>query len=71
MTLADLLPAIQHLPAVDKLRLIRVLAEELDTAEDISPLVAYKAYYLATPYGTSGAARTLMDAMEIADREQH
>ncbi len=70
MTLADLLPAIQHLPAADKLRLIRVLAEELDTGEDISPLVAYKTYYLATPYGARGAARALMDAMEIANREQ-
>jgi hypothetical protein len=29
MTLAELLPAIRQLPALEKLRLIRILAEEL------------------------------------------
>ena len=37
MTLADLLPAVKQLTAHDKLRLIRLLAEELDTPSDISP----------------------------------
>jgi hypothetical protein len=31
MTLKELLPAVRQLPASDKLRLIRILAEELDT----------------------------------------
>ena len=62
MTLAELLPTIQHLPAAEKLTLIRVLAEELDSSEDISPLTPHKVYYLATPYGTSGAGRALLDA---------
>ena len=58
MTLSELLPAIQDLPPTDKLKLIRVLAEELDTGEDISPLVPHKVYDLPTPYGVVGAARS-------------
>jgi hypothetical protein len=69
MTLADLLPAIQDLPAADKLKLIRVLAEELDSGEDISPLTPQKVYYLPTPYGAMGAGRTLLQAMEDARQE--
>ena len=64
MTLTELLPEIHRLPAADKLRLIRVLAEELDSGDDISPLVPHKVYYLPTPYGVEGAARTLMAALE-------
>ena len=67
MTLAELLPAVQMLPTADKIRLIRILAEELDQAEDISPLVAYKAYELPGPYGTVGAAKVLLQALQTAD----
>ncbi len=67
MTLAELLPSVQQLPAVDKLRLIRLLAEDLDAGEDISPLVPHKVYRLLTPYGTVGAGRALADAMELAE----
>ncbi len=66
MSLADLLPAIQELPAVDKLRLIRILAEELDRGEDITPLVPHKVCQLPTPYGMFGAGRELFQAMELA-----
>jgi hypothetical protein len=62
VTLAELLPSIQHLPVSEKLRLIRVLAEELDSGEDISPLTPHKVYYMATPYEVSGAGRALLDA---------
>jgi hypothetical protein len=64
MTLTELLPEIQNLSAADKLKLIRILAEELDSTEDISPLIPHKAYYLLTPYGAVGAGRALMAAME-------
>lgn len=67
MTLTDLLPAVQQLPAVDKLRLIRILAEELDSGEDIAPLVPHKVYQLPTPYSMFGAGRELLDAMELAE----
>ena len=67
MTLAELVPTVQQLPAVDKLRLIRLLAEELDSGEDISPLVPHKVYYLPTPYATYGAAGALLAAAEVGE----
>ena len=65
MTLAELVPTVQQLPAADKLRLIRLLAEELDSGEDISPLVPHKVYYLPTPYATYGAASALLAAAKV------
>jgi hypothetical protein len=67
MTLAELLPAIRQLPTLEKLRLIRILAEDLDTAEDITPFEPHKIYYLPTPYNTFGAGRALMQAMQHTD----
>jgi hypothetical protein len=67
MTLAELLPAIRQLPALDKLRLIRILAEDLDTADDIAPFEPHKIYYLPTPYDTFGAGRALMQALQQTD----
>jgi len=69
MTLAELLPAVQQLSAVDKLRLIRLLAEELDPGADVSPLVPHKVYQLATPYPMFAAGQALMDAMKAAGSE--
>ncbi len=63
MSLTELLPSIRQLPAFEKMRLIRILAEELDTTEDISPLQPNKLYYLPTPYDSTGVGRTLMAAM--------
>ncbi len=67
MSLAEILPAVRQLPTPDKIRLIRILAEELEIGEDIFPLKPYKIYYLPTPYNTFGAGRALMDAMKTAD----
>jgi hypothetical protein len=64
MTLTELLPAIQQLSPQEKLKLIRILAEELDTKEDISPLEPYKTYQLPTPYDNFGVGELLMQAME-------
>ena len=69
MTLAELLPVVQGLPATDKLKLIRALAEELDSGEDISPLTPHKVYHLSTPYGMSGAGRALLQAAGHADQD--
>src|ERR1700740_79712 len=71
MTLAELLPAIRQLPALEKLRLIRILAEDLDTAEDIAPFEPHKIYYLPTPYNTFGAGRALMQAMQQPESPTH
>ncbi|MBW4626585.1 MAG: hypothetical protein KME49_14050 [Brasilonema octagenarum HA4186-MV1] len=67
MTLTELLPAIRQLCARDKLKLIRILAEELDSDEDISPLEPFKTYDLPTPYNSFGAGEALMQAMKPAD----
>ncbi len=64
MTLTEILPAVRQLPALDKIRLLRILAEELDTEEDIFPLEPYKVYYLPTAYNVFGAGKALMDAIE-------
>lgn len=66
MTLTEIVPAVRQLPVLDKIRLLRILAEELDTAEDIFPFEPYKIYYLPTPYDMFGSGRALMDAMETA-----
>jgi len=63
MSLTELLPAVRQLPALDKLRLIRILAEELDSNEDIYPLQPNKIYYLPTPYNSFGVGRLLMAAL--------
>ncbi len=67
MTLTELLPAIRQLSAPAKLKLIHILAAELDTNEDISPLEPFKTYDLPTPYNSFGAGSTLMQAMKQAD----
>lgn len=64
MTMTELLPSIRQLSAVEKLRLIRILAEELDTKEDMFPFQPDRIYYLPTPYRSFGAGRALMTAME-------
>ncbi|WP_242021951.1 hypothetical protein [Microcoleus sp. FACHB-831] len=49
--------------------MLRILAEELDTNEHISPLQPYKIYYLPIPYKAFGTGETLMQAMQSADNE--
>lgn len=71
MTLTELLPTIQRLPALEKLRLIRILAEELDTDEDMYPLQPHKLYYLPTPYRSYGTGRALMTAMKAVERQDN
>lgn len=67
MTLAEVLPSVQQLPASDKIKLIRLLAEYLDSAEDITPFEPGKAYYLATPYDSYGVAEVLLAELEKID----
>ena len=68
MTLSDVLPSVRQLSVVEKLKLIRILAEDLETAEDISPLEPFKTYDLPTPYNNFGAGAVLMQALELADQ---
>jgi hypothetical protein len=64
MTLAEVLPSARQLSAIEKLKLIRILAEDLDMAEDISPLEPFKTYDLPTPYNSFGAGAVLMEALQ-------
>jgi hypothetical protein len=70
MTLAEVLPAARRLSAPEKLRLIRILAEDLDMVEDISPLEPFKTYDLLTPYDSFGAGAVLMEALEQSKLNQ-
>jgi hypothetical protein len=67
MTLTELLPAVRKLSVSEKLKLIRILAEELDTNEDISPLEPFKTYDLPTPYNSFGAGEILMEALKKSE----
>lgn len=66
MSLAEVLPAAQRLSAIEKLKLIRILAEDLDMAESISPLEPFKTYELPTPCDF-GAGAALMEALKQTD----
>ncbi|MBE9116226.1 hypothetical protein IQ249_09995 [Lusitaniella coriacea LEGE 07157] len=68
MTLTELLPAVKQLSILEKIKLIRLLAEDLELQEDIAPLEPSKTYNLPTPYNTFGADAVLMQAMESIDR---
>ena len=70
MTLAEVLPAARQLSAIEKLKLIRILAEDLDTAEAIAPLEPFKTYNLPTPYDSFGAGAVLMDALKPANSDR-
>jgi hypothetical protein len=70
MTFAEVLPAVRRLSASEKLKLIRILAEDLDTAEDIAPLEPFKTYDLPTPYDCFGAGAVLMEALKQSDASQ-
>jgi len=70
ITLNDIIPAVQKLPSVDKIRLIRILAEELDKNEYIFPFEPDKVYHLPTPYNTFGVAETLMNTLKTSDTDK-
>jgi len=70
MSLAEVLHAARRLTPTEKLKLIRILAEDLETAEDISPLEPFKTYDLPTPYNCFGAGAALMETLKRSDASQ-
>ncbi|MEM8528018.1 MAG: hypothetical protein AAF806_18100 [Bacteroidota bacterium] len=68
MALSTLLPSIQQLLFLDKLRLIGILAEEIQQPFQASTASAYlqpdQIHYIYTPYDTFGAAEILMKTLE-------
>lgn len=67
MTLADVLPAIRQLSTTEKLKLIRILAEDLDVADNIAPLEPFKTYDLPTPYDNFGVGDVLMETLNESE----
>ncbi|MFN6484357.1 MULTISPECIES: hypothetical protein [unclassified Nostoc] len=67
MTLADIIPIARKLSSLEKLKLIRILAEDLDIVEDISLLEPFKTYDLPTPYNSFGAGAVLMETLQQKD----
>jgi hypothetical protein len=63
MTLAEVLPSARLLSTAEKLKLIRILAEDLEMTEDVSPLEPFKTYDLPTPYDSFGAGAILMETL--------
>ena len=49
MTLAEVLPVVRQLTVPEKLKLIRILAEDLEKNADIFPFESGKVYNLPTP----------------------
>ena len=71
MTLTELLPNIHQLPFFDKIRLIRILAEEIEVpkSQEQTYFQPYKTYYLHTPQFEARAAAILMQALMEASQE--
>jgi hypothetical protein len=69
MSLTEILPSIHQLPNPDKIKLIRILAEDLDHENPIEPFEVNKTYYLPTPYDSFGAAEILMKELAKASQE--
>jgi hypothetical protein len=63
MTLEDILPNPCKLSAIEKRKLTRILAEDLDIAENISPLEPFKNYDLPTPYDSFGVGSILIKTL--------
>jgi hypothetical protein len=68
ITLNGILPDVRQLPSYDKLRLIRILAEELESNKEIFPLEQGRTYCLPTPYDTFGAGEILMKNLNTPDK---
>lgn len=71
VTLTELLPNIRQLAFLDKIRLIRILAEEIDIPknQEQTYFEPYKTYFLHTPQFEAGAAAILMQALMEASQE--
>jgi hypothetical protein len=64
MTLADVLPNARKLSAIEKLKPIRILAEDLEIANNISPLEPFKTYDLPTSYDSFGVGNILIETLK-------
>ena len=68
MSLAEILPNVSSLSAADKLRLIRLLAEQVDLDTQIAPLEHGGTYVVSTPVFEPGAAEILLRELEAVSQ---
>ena len=66
----ELLKELHHLNRVDKLRVIRLLADDLAT-EEASYFTSDRTYEIVTPYGNEAAAQVLYDALAAAENRDN
>lgn len=71
MTVVELLPQLQALPRVEKLRAMQFLIGEIAREEAISPFVPGADYPVWSPYEAFDAAATLQNLLEQDQRGQH
>jgi hypothetical protein len=71
MPLAELMPQIQELPKIDKLRLMQFLATELAKDEEPNFFVENQEYPIWSPYNCSEAANVLMDLLATKQQEKN
>jgi hypothetical protein len=62
MSLAEVLPDVQSLSQLDKIRLIQILAQELEREAD-HPIEPGRSYPLPSPDRVFSAAATLLQAL--------
>jgi hypothetical protein len=70
ITLTGVIHDVKQLSSYDKLRLIRILAEELESSKNIFPLEEDRTYDLPTPYNSFGAAEILMNTLKSSDADR-
>jgi hypothetical protein len=71
MSLTELIPVIRALSDDEKAQLFAMLKAELAREDSIAPLEHEKTYPMWTPYGTYGAARVLLNALQEAQQHGH
>lgn len=64
MSLAQILPDIRLLSVADKLRLMRLLALDIDVEDSVEPLEHGRSYQLSSPIFEPGASEALMRELE-------
>ena len=63
MALTEMLPSAFALPTLDKIELIRALAEWLKSSNDLSGLNPNQTYFVYSPYESYGAGRVMLETL--------
>jgi hypothetical protein len=71
MTIVELLPQLQALPRIEKLRIVQFLIGEIAREEALQPLIPGADYTIWSPYDAYEAATTLQDLLEQDKQSLH